>query len=106
MLNNPFVSDNINMNEQYLHFYERVKELLKQKNLTLVDTLKKLDINLDAYKSCKRYGNLPRADEVFLLAQELNTTVEYLVVGKNTEDKEKAEKLVGDIQKLLDEYRT
>lgn len=94
------------MNEQYLNFYERVKELLKQKDLTLVETLHKLDINLDAYKSCKRYGNLPRADEVFLIAQELNTTVEYLVTGEQSPEKEKADKLVKDIQDLLTAYNS
>ncbi|MCQ2086528.1 MAG: hypothetical protein MJZ37_00430 [Bacilli bacterium] len=90
------------MNEQYLSFYERVKELLKQKNLTLVDTLKKLDINLDAYKSCKRYGNLPRADEVFLLAQELGTTVEYLVTGI---ERDKTKELIETIDNILQQYK-
>lgn len=84
-----------------MDFYERVKELLKQNNLTLQATLEKVGINLDAYKSCKRYGNLPRADEVYRLAIELNTTVEYLVTGKESNIyKDKYETLVSAIKDL------
>lgn len=84
-----------------MEFYDRVKELLKQNNLTLQATLEKVGINLDAYKSCKRYGNLPRADEVYRLAIELNTTVEFLITGQESNPyKDKFDSLVTAIKGL------
>jgi len=83
-----------------MDFYERVKELLKKNNLTLQVTLEKVGIKLDTYKSCKRYGNLPRADEVYYLAKELNTTVEYLVAG----EEDKISELITEIQNVLTNF--
>ena len=67
-----------------MDFYERVKELAKQKNLSLIPLLQSLNINYETYKSAKRLGHLPRTDEAFALAEALDTTVEYLVTGKHS----------------------
>lgn len=70
-----------------LSFYERVKSLTKSQNKNLREVIESCDINYDSYNSCKRYGNLPRANEVVAIAKALNTTAEYLVTGEQTYDK-------------------
>lgn len=65
-----------------MDFYERVKELVKNNNLSLIPFLQSLGINYETYKSAKRLGHLPRTDEALSIAKALNTTVEYLVTGK------------------------
>lgn len=67
-----------------MDFYENVKQLVKTNNLTLRSFIESLGINYDSYNSCKKYNNLPRADEAVKIAQALNTTVEYLVTGEET----------------------
>lgn len=66
-----------------MDFYERVKQLVKNKNFTLKFFIESLGINYDSYNGQKRYNNLPRADDALKIASALNTTVEYLVTGKN-----------------------
>ncbi len=66
-----------------MDFYERVKELSKKKNFSLISLLESLGINYETYKSAKRSNNLPRADEAVAIANTLGTTVEYLVTGKD-----------------------
>ena len=70
-----------------LSFYERVKSLTKSQNKNLREVIESCGINYDSYNSCKRYGNLPRANEVVAMAKALNTTAEYLVTGEQTYDK-------------------
>jgi transcriptional regulator with XRE-family HTH domain len=67
-----------------MDFYENVKQLVKTNNLTLRSFIESLGINYDSYNSCKKYNNLPRADEAVKIAQALNTTVEYLVTGTSS----------------------
>lgn len=67
--------------ENYMDFFERVKTLVYKKNLLLKDFIESCGLNYNSYNTCKRYGNLPRADEAAIIALNLGTTVEYLVNG-------------------------
>ena len=85
-----------------MDFYERVKTLVKQTNLTLRAFIESLGMNYDSYNTLKRYNNLPRADEAVKIAQALGTTVEYLVTGKESDFyKEKYESLRSNLKQLL-----
>jgi len=68
-------------------FYERVKTLAKSQNKNLRELIESCGMNYDSYNSYKRYGNLPRANEAVAIADALGTTVEYLVTGKDPQDK-------------------
>jgi transcriptional regulator with XRE-family HTH domain len=68
-------------------FYERVKTLAKSQNKNLRELIESCGMNYDSYNSYKRYGNLPRANEAVAIADALGTTVEYLVAGKDPQDK-------------------
>lgn len=86
-----------------MDFYERVKTLVKQTNLTLRAFIESLGMNYDSYNTLKRYNNLPRADEAVKIAQALGTTVEYLVTGKESDFyKEKYESLRSNLKQLLE----
>lgn len=67
-----------------LDFFDRVKDLVKEHNTTVRTVIEGCGINYDSYNSCKRYGNLPRADEAVRIAKALQTSVEYLVTGEDT----------------------
>lgn len=89
-----------------MDFYERVKELVKLQNLSLIPFLQSLGVNYETYKSAKRLNNLPRADEAVKIAEALNTSVEFLVSGNTPtfpkdESKEKAAELAQEIINLL-----
>lgn len=81
-------------------FYERVKALAKKQNLSLSGFLESLNISYETYKGQKRHNNLPRADEALKIAQELGTTVEYLVTGKLPEQDNHLKELQKEIEKL------
>lgn len=61
-----------------------MKDLAKQQNTTIRATIKSCGINYDSYNSCRKYGNLPRADEAVRIAAMLGTTVEFLVTGSTS----------------------
>lgn len=68
-----------------MDFYDRVKDLAKQRNVTVRSLIESCGMNYDSYNSCKRYGNLPRSEESVKIAENLQTTVEYLVTGVETD---------------------
>lgn len=74
------------MNYELL-FYERVKELSKAQNKQLRTVIESCGINYSSYNTCKRYGNLPRANEAVAIAEALGVTVEYLVTGNDPQNK-------------------
>ena len=69
----------------YEEFYERIKQIAKTQNKNVRAVVEECGINYDSYNSYKRYGNLPRADEAVRIAEALNTTVEYLVTGNQSD---------------------
>lgn len=86
-----------------MEFYERVKELVKSRKLTLRSFIEGLGMNYDSYNSLKRYGNLPRADEAYKIASALGVSVDYLVSGSDTDAyKAKYDSLVKDIKDLAE----
>ena len=89
---------------QYMDFYARVKQLAKKsKKLSLQEFIYSVGLNHASYYSLQRDGNLPRADEAFAIAQALGTTVEYLLVGTEAENKVKI--VLDDFQSIIDHHR-
>jgi len=87
-----------------MDFFDRVKELAKKNTtLTLRAFIESLGINYETYYSGKRRENLPRADEALKIAQALNTSVEYLVSGKEPENSKSA--VINAMQAVIDQYR-
>lgn len=87
-----------------MDFYDRVKELCKQKDVPLLQFLEGIGVNYGSFKSCRKYGNLPRADEAYKIASALGVSVDYLVSGRTLSGSDdgiyraKYESLVKDIK--------
>ncbi|MGP1530256.1 MAG: hypothetical protein ACTTI3_08005 [Treponema sp.] len=63
-------------------FWERTNALIKARNTTQEAIAKTCTINFGTFKNRSSKKTVPDAIEVFKIAQALNTTVEYLVTGK------------------------
>ena len=74
-------------------FWNNVKDLLEINNLTQKELSAKTEINLGTLKNQICRNVIPDAVSAVKIAQALNTTVEYLVTGKddNTAAKELTE---------------
>jgi hypothetical protein len=88
-----------------MDFYENVKQLVKTNNLTLRSFIESLGINYDSYNSCKKYNNLPRADEAVKIAQSLGTTVEYLVTGNKPDLSSETKSLINELEMTINKYK-
>jgi len=87
-----------------MDFYIRVKQLAKKtKHLSLQEFIYSIGLNHASYYSLQRDGNLPRADEALLIAQALDKSIEYLLLG--TEPKNNVKIILDDIQAVLDRHR-
>lgn len=87
----------------YMGFYARVKQLSKKKRLSIQELIISTGLNYASYYSLQRAGNLPRADEALIIAQALDTTVEYLLMG--TEPESKARTILNEIQAVIDRHK-
>ena len=85
-------------------FWERVKTLSKEHHLTQQEICNLTGILLGTLKGWITNNRLPDAEGAVSIANVLHTTVEYLVTGKQSNEKEKTDKLVKDIQDLLTAY--
>jgi transcriptional regulator with XRE-family HTH domain len=87
----------------YMDFYTRVKRLSKEKRLSLQELIISTGLNHASYYSLQRDGNLPRADEALAIAQALGTTVEFLLLGIEPENRVKT--ILDDFQSVIDRYK-
>lgn len=68
-----------------IDFFERIDELLKTKKLTQKDLCQGIGLaSVQTYSNWKLRNSIPAADIAFKIAQYLNTTVEYLLTGSES----------------------
>lgn len=72
------------MNENGIDFWNRVKVLIKQSLTTQEGLAKSADLNFSNLKQQIFYNRLPDAAQATRIARALNTTVEFLVTGEET----------------------
>lgn len=99
-----FLSEHKCMNNNL--FWDRVKELVKQSSYSLDSLAESCGISKNTMTGWISKGRLPDAEQAQLLATALHTTVEYLVTGNQSSEREKADKLVKNIQNLLTAYNS
>ena len=68
-------------------FWDRVKSLIKQRNLTQRLLSEKLGLTTRTIETWINQKTIPNAYQTYLLTRELETTVEYLVTGKDPQNK-------------------
>lgn len=77
-----------------MEFWDRVKTLIKSKNITQEGLAKTAEINFSNMKQQIFYERCPDAIQATKIASALGTTVEYLVTGTEADGfKEKYDKL-------------
>ena len=66
-----------------LGFYERIEELIKQKNTSQKDLSVYLELSTpQIFANWKQRGSIPPADTAVKIADFLDTSVEFLVTGQ------------------------
>ena len=96
------------MNIDIDNFYERVKNLLKEHKKSLDDLMAIKDLSFNSkstYFSMRQARNLPRADDVLRIAKFFGVSVEYLVTGCQSDNKEKIDKIVENLMASIDDIK-
>lgn len=78
-------------------FWENVKKQIKAQNTTQEWLCNECGFILSSFRNRISLKRFPTVDEAYKIAQALNTTVEYLVTGKHTNNAEK----IAQIKNLL-----
>lgn len=99
-----FPSEYIYMDTQI--FWARVKTLIKEQGFTQESLAERCNIPPRTLIGWINKQRLPDAESAVLISAALHTTVEYLVTGNQALEKERADKLVKDIQDLLTAYNS
>lgn len=88
--------------EETTEIWNRINALIKEKNTTQNALSIDCGFNSRRIQNLSGANRLPDAIEITKIAKSLNTTVEYLVTGKDSDTyRQKYEKLVSDIKNLL-----
>lgn len=66
-------------------FCERLKQKRQEKGLTQIELAKRVGISRDLYNKYERAGIRPSYEILISLAEELDTTIDFLISGKALE---------------------
>ena len=88
---------------KYIDFWIRTNALIKQQNKTQSSLSLECGFTERRINSLSASNRSPNVDEAVKIAEALNTTVEYLVTGKNTLPKDETKiKAAGLAQEIID----
>ena len=88
-----------------LAFVDRIKELLKQKNIQKNDFYNALELPNNSTTNWGKKHQIPNVETVLKIAKYLNVSVEYLIEGNDTEIPQKIISTARDIYNLPTEYQ-
>lgn len=71
-----------------MNFYERIKKLMKEKNVTAKQVTQDLHISKNSFTYWKQNRNIPRGDILDLLANYFNCSIDYLLGKSETKEKQ------------------
>ena len=91
------------MNELAFDFWNRVNNLLKQQKKTQVQMCEALNMSLASLRNKISVQSAPSVFNAFSIAQYLNTSVEYLVTGKDSPGIEKLKDKLKRIETICKE---
>ncbi|MCQ2588765.1 MAG: helix-turn-helix domain-containing protein [Treponema sp.] len=81
------------------NFWQRVEVLLENKNLSRKELAANAKFDVSNIGKGIKEGNIPAADTAVRIAKYLNTTVEYLVTGSYSDDKNNAQNEIDELYK-------
>ena len=82
-------------------FWQRVKILVKNKNIKQEAVCAETGISLGTLRGWITHSRFPDAEQAVRIARSLGTTVEYLVTGK---EPQKETKIPDDLQAIINKY--
>ena len=65
-------------------FWGRANRLIKEKGFTQDSFSTKCGLNIRRINNLSGNGNLPKATELIVMAKELNVSIDYLLIGKDS----------------------
>ena len=77
-------------------FWKRVNQLIKVKKLTQEDVANSISVNYTTFRGWSHYKRYPDLVDIFHLAQVLDTSINYLIFGTESEPSTKASFLIGE----------
>ena len=83
-----------------LEFWQNVKEELDYNLITQKELAAKIGISYNTLQSWITKDRLPDAKQALKIAKELNTSIEYLITGKNENQKDLKQNLQNIIPRL------
>ena len=83
-----------------LEFWQNVKEELDYNLITQKELAAKIGISYNTLQSWITKDRLPDAAQALKIAKELNTSIEYLITGKNENQKDLKQNLQNIIPRL------
>ncbi|ADK81286.1 helix-turn-helix domain-containing protein [Sediminispirochaeta smaragdinae] len=69
-----------------MDFWERLKTLIKEQKTTQEWVANKTGVSFGTFRKWMSRKTMPNADQAVEIAEVLDTTVEYLVTGKNPDN--------------------
>jgi len=89
-----------------IEFVDRIDNILQKKNISRVKMNEDIGLQKNLIAQWKQRGTIPSADTALKIAQYLNTTVEYLLTGKETdENKVKLDGITEEMQNIINKYK-
>ena len=88
-----------------LDFWMRVKELLKAQNATQDKIAKQINERADTFSKWIQKDRLPDAEQSYKIAVALGVSVEYLVTGCQSDNKEKIDKIVENLMISIEDIK-
>ena len=79
-----------------LAFWQRLNNLLKSKKITHEEVAYKIGINHPTFRNWSHRKVCPDIEYIYYIAQVLNTTINYLIFGKENEPENKTNILIGN----------
>lgn len=83
-------------------FYQRLHELCKEKGTSVTNMLNSLGISTGCTGNWKK-GNLPKGDVLIKIADYLNTSIDYMLIGEFRSDLDSDEKRLVELYRLTPE---
>ncbi|MBD5160210.1 MAG: hypothetical protein HDT23_08235 [Ruminococcus sp.] len=85
-----------------MNFYERLRGICKENGTTVTNMLSRLGIATGSTGNWKK-GSLPNGDILIKIADYLNTSIDYILLGEYRSDISKDEKKLVELYRLTPE---
>ena len=88
-----------------LDFWIRVKDLIKEKNTTQDKIALQINERADNFSRWIQKDRLPDAEQTYKIANALGVSVEYLVTGNQSNNKEKIDRIVESLTSTIEDIK-